>query len=277
MIGDVARFRYAAIVASIIRFHLVKRFIPILLLLMAGRYSVPAQFDTATTGIPDFARLTKLFGANTNFSAKAELRVLGKNQKEKIFTPLEVSVLERKLRVQIETANVRNVALPPDAADGMKQLGLDRVINLVRPDRRVNYIVFPTLKSFIKTPFTTNDTVAFNGPARMQRTPTGKETIDGRQCLKQKVLLTDAQGGRSEFTVWEAASLQNFPVQIATRDRDDTVLLRFRQVKLARPESKDFEPPANFSEHKDVHAFMTSVLERHALASRKTVKPSPKR
>jgi hypothetical protein len=133
------------------------------------------------------------------------------------------------------------------------------------------------LKAFIKTPFSTNDAAAFNSRARVERTRLGKETLEGRECVKQKVVLTDAQGGRSEFTVWEAVGLRNFPMQIVTRDRDDSVVLRFRQVQLNRLDPKQFDPAANYTEHKDVHAFMTSVLERHAAAAKKSTKQSAKR
>jgi hypothetical protein len=107
--------------------------------------------------------------------------------------------------------------------------------------------------------------------------PLGKETLDGRECVKQNVVLTDASGGRNEFTVWAAASLRNFPVQITSRDRDDTVVLRFRQVQLSRLDSKQFDPPANYTEHKDVRSFMTSVLDRRATTGKKSTKQSARR
>jgi hypothetical protein len=256
-----------------VRLHLVKnRFLILPVLCWLGLQSSPAQMDPASAGMPDFAPLLRLFGAHTNFSAKAELRVLGKNQREKIFTPLDVALLDRKLRLQIDAAQVRNASMPANAATGMKELGLDRVISLVRPDRQMTYAIFPNLKSLIKTPFTASDLAAHKGGAKLNKVPIGKETLDGRECIKQQVTLTDAQGSRREFTTWEAAGLRDFPVQIASREREDSIVLRFRQVQLTRPEPKQFEPPANFTEHRDVHSFMTSVLERRVLTAKKTTK-----
>jgi hypothetical protein len=249
---------------------LKKRLLILPLLLGLVQPSAWAQLDAATTGLPDFGRLLHLFGPHTNFSTKAELRVLDANQKERIFTPLELARADSRFRVQIDTTQIRNRALPTNSAAGMKQLGLDRVINLTRPDRQLNYAIFPTLRAYIRTPFATNAAAAARIAPRVERSLLGREKLDGRDCAKLKVILTEPRGQRSEFTVWEAASLRAFPVQIATRDGADTVVLRFRQIKLARPDAKDFEPPANYRSFTDVRAFMTSVLERRAQTAPKT-------
>jgi len=62
--------------------------------------------------------------------------------------------------------------------------------------------------------------------------------------VKNKAVVTDDQGNKTESILWNATDLKNFPVKIeTTRDGHKSTML-FRDVKLGKPDASQFEPPA---------------------------------
>src|ERR1051326_4321246 len=113
--------------------------------------SAHAQLSSAPALGLDFGLLSKLSGDVTAFSAKAEMKVFDKNQKEKITTPFDLALLDNKVRVELDATRMSNVSVP-GAADALKQLGMDRVITLILPDKKANYMIFPGLQTYVNTP-----------------------------------------------------------------------------------------------------------------------------
>jgi hypothetical protein len=206
------------------------------------------------------AALTKLFGDVKAFSARAEVTVYGSNQTEKIVAPLEVALLDNKFRTEVDVTRMRNKDVPAGAMDGMKQLGLERTISIVRPDKKANYIIFPGAQAYVNMPLGKEELDLYEKSVQVEKTALGKETLDGRPCVKNKVTITDPAGRKQEATVWNASDLKDFPVQVLVKEGDDTVIMRYRDIKLAPPDAKLFEPPTGFKEYSDVQALMQAVM-----------------
>jgi hypothetical protein len=206
------------------------------------------------------AALTKLFGDIKAFSAKAEVRVYGSNQTEKIVAPLEVALLDNKFRTEVDVTQMRNNALPPGAMDGMKQLGMDRTISVVRPDKKANYLIFPGAKAFVNMSLAQEELDLYEKPVKLEKSALGKETLDGRACVKSKVIITDSTGRKQEATVWTAPDLKDFPVQVLVKEDNDTVIMRYRDIQLSAPDAKLFEPPSGFKEYSDMQALMQAIM-----------------
>lgn len=216
--------------------------------------SARAQLDgPASTGVS--ASLIRLFGTNNVFTAQAEVQVLGADGKEIIGTPMNFTLLGNKIRVEVDVAKMRN-RVQPDAAAQMKPLGLDNVISVIRPETRTNLIIFPKLRAYVKLDMPPNEAEAFLRKAKMERTTLAKEKMEGYQCVKQRVVITDDDGQKSEATIWAASELRNFPVCVATKEKEGTVTVRFRKVQFAAAPVTQFEPPAGFSEYADMQALM---------------------
>src|SRR6185295_7957787 len=134
-----------------------------ILLLFTAR-ACPAQLPTpgggGTVGT-DFAILSKLFGEHTGFSAKSDVRVYDKGQKETTSVAMNFACLDNKSRVEIDISQMKSKDLPAGAAAAVKQMGMDRLITIVRPDKKARYLVFPGLQSYVNTPLTAEETAAF--------------------------------------------------------------------------------------------------------------------
>jgi hypothetical protein len=129
------------------------------------------------------------------------------------------------------------------------------MVVLIQPDKKLNTMIFPTLKSYAELPITENEV-----GGEVKTTELGEETIDGRACKKVKMTSTDANGKTQEATVWQAKDLKNFPIQMEMRDRSNTVLVKYQNPKLETPEASLFEIPAGYSKYDNFQALMQAAL-----------------
>jgi len=233
---------------------------PALLLVLAARLTATAQLAGPPSIGLDFGSFSKLFGEVTAFSAKAEVQVFDSNQNEKNTTPFDLALLDNKVRVDINTGAVKSKEMPPMAVASMKQMGLDRIISLVRPDKKAIYIAVPGQKACVNMPMPKEDQDNFSKKPKIEKTAIGKETIDGHPCVKNKVVLTDESGGKHESTVWCATDLKDFPLRVLTKEKDDTVIVHLRQIQLAKPDAKQFDVPAGYQEYSDVQGMMQGIM-----------------
>ena len=239
-----------------------KLFVATLIAWAAVRGSAVAQLEVpgSTAGVN--AALTQLFGDVGAFSAKANIQVLGKNQKEKLTTPMDFALLDNKLRVEVDTTQIRGPGMPAGAAASMKQFGLERVISVMRPDKKATFIIFPGIKSFVNTPMPKGEVAAYQTKPRLNKVALGKETLDGHPCVKNRVIVSNDKGVKNESTVWNATDLKDFPIQIMTREKDDTIIIRYRLVQFTKPEAKSFDAPAGYKEYAEVEALMQGVTAK---------------
>ena len=214
----------------------------------------------ATAGVN--ASLTKLFGDITAFSAKAEVHVYGPDQKEKIMTPMTFALLDNKVRVEIDMTKMVSKDIPADAAASMKQMGMERVVSIMRPDLKATYVIFPALESVVKMPMPKEELAAYEKKPKLEKTALGKETLDGHPCVKNKVVVTDADGHTDEATLWNATDLKDFPVQIMSMEKGDSVTIRYRDVRFAKPDAKQFATPTGYKEYDDIGSLMQGVMKK---------------
>ena len=85
---------------------------------------------------------------------------------------------------------------------------------------------------------------------KLEKTALGKETIDGHACVKNKVVVKSGKGPVLEAVTWNATDLKDFPLQIEMKEKDNTVRMRFTQVRFVKPDAKQFEVPANYGRMK---------------------------
>lgn len=244
----------------------------VILAFVSVALSASAQLDgTASTGVS--ASLIRLFGTNNNFSAQVEMQLLGKDNKEVVSMPMTFLLQTNKIRVEVEMARMKN-KLQPDALARVKPLGMDSVVSIIRPEKRTTLIAFPKLRSFVKLEMPSQEAEAFLTRAKIERKTLGQEKMEGHACVKQQVVITDDAGHKSEATVWTARSLRDFPVVVATKEAEGTVVMRFRQIQFTAIDAGKFEPPQGFVESSDMQALMAGPVKKFGKDNNTGVTPS---
>ena len=208
----------------------------------------------------DFAALSKLFGEHKAFTAKLDVKIYDANQKEKTSVPMDFARLDDKMRMELETEQLVNQAMPGGSGALLKQLNMDRIIITIRPDQSARYVTFPGIQASLKNTLTKEEKADFEKQAKLESTDLGKETLDGRACVKKKIVATNDKGKTTEYTVWQATDLKDFPVQVSVKEKNDTVIMRYKDVKLAKPDAKHFDIPADCKEYTDTKEMMQAVM-----------------
>lgn len=224
------------------------------LTLAASLASASAQMGPPQTGIS--AAMLKMFGDTKAFSAKADARLLDKDQKEISSIPLTMSLRDGKLRADMDLSEVKNGSIPPEAGAMMKQAGMDKMVTVVRPDKKATVISYPGLKSYAEVPFSESEAAQ----EKVEFTDAGKETIDGHPCTKKKITSTDSKGRPQEAFVWQASDLKNFPVQMQMAQRKNTLIVKFQPPKLEAPEAALFDTPAGYTKYNSVQDLMQAAM-----------------
>ncbi len=215
--------------------------------------AAPGQFADS----PVSAGVVKLFGG-VNFVAKADVQVLDTNRQETLRTPLGFACLDGKMRVEIDMTRMTGKAVPPATVTAFKQIGLDRVVSIFRPDKKMIHLVFTGVRSYASMEMSPAEAEATQKNLKILKTVLGQETVDHHPCIRNKVLIKNSKGAvLLEATTWNATDLKDFPVQIAVPAKDSTTILRFSQIQIGRPPAAQFEPPAGFTKY---HSPETLVL-----------------
>jgi hypothetical protein len=216
------------------------------------------------------AGLTKLFGDVTAFSAKAEARVLDEKEKEIMVAPMDFALLDKKVRIQIDMTQAKSPDLTPETIGILKQQGLAIMISIVRPDLKLVYLIYPAQKSSLAMPMPKDQADSLlQAKGKVEKTALGKETIDGHNCVKNKVVVTDEKGQTLEATTWNAADMKDFPIQIRTTEQGNTSVIRFKDVKFSSPEGKQFDPPSGYTQYKDMQEMMQGIMSKSLTGAEK--------
>jgi hypothetical protein len=207
------------------------------------------------------ASLVKLFDGFPGFTAKADLQVMASSNKEWLALPMDFALLGNQLRADIDLTKARNQEVA-DSAASLKQMGMAEVISIVRPDKRQVYVLFPGVQSCLEIPIPKEESEVVEKTAKIERTALGKETIAGHPCVKNRTVVKSDGGQLLEATTWNATDLKDFPLQIESKEKDNTSLIRFKDVQFAKPAAGRFDVPANYTRYKNQQELMMGVARR---------------
>ncbi len=224
------------------------------LFLAAFSWTASAQLGAPNSGIN--AAMLKLFGDTKAFTAKAEARVLDKEQKEVATLPMTMSLLDDKLRAEMDLSQTKSAQMPAEAAAMMKQAGMDKMITIVRADKKATLLCYPGAQAYAEMPFSESEAA----DSKVESTEVGKETIDGHPCVKVKLFSTDAKGRPQEAFVWQATDLKKFPIQMQMTQRANTVIVKFEVPTLEKPSASLFEAPAGHTKYPNAQALMQAAM-----------------
>jgi hypothetical protein len=219
-----------------------------IVLLAANADCAQAPTTGSPTGIN--AAFVKLFGAANSFTAKVQTQVFDSAQKEVVRMPMDLAALDNKVRLEINMAQMQSVQITPAYLAQLKQAGMDRVISIFRPDKKTTYVIYPGVQSYVSIPLAKGEAEAVEKGLKLEKSPLGNEIIDGHSCVKNKVTVRNDKTTVLEAITWNASDLKDFPLQIQMKEKDNRVVMRFSQVRVARPDARQFDPPTSYGQMK---------------------------
>jgi hypothetical protein len=204
--------------------------------------------------------MAKIFGENSAFSATLEMHTTGGPAADGMTMPGKLANLEGKSRFEMDMTQMKSSRMPPQASEQMKQMGMDKMVAIARPDKKLSYLVYPGMQAYVENPLQDPDAAKPESDFKIDTTELGKDTVDGHECVKNKVVVTDKEGKTHESTVWNATDLKKFPVKVETTENGMTVTMQFKDVKLAKPDAGQFDPPSGFKKYDSMMAMMQQEM-----------------
>lgn len=202
------------------------------------------------------AAMIKMFGDIKAFTAKANVRLLDKDQKETSTMPMTMALRDGKMRTDMDLSEVKMGGIPPEAAAMMKQAGMDKMVTLIDPAKKTSTMMYPNMQAYADMPVNEEEV----GGGTVQSKDMGEEKIDGHTCKKVQLTATDAKGKTQEALVWQAKDLKNFPIQMQMKQKENTVVVKFQEPKLETPPASQFEIPAGYSKYPTFQALLQAAM-----------------
>ncbi len=217
-------------------------------LALAGLAVASASAQMLSPGAPTGlnAAFVKLFGPAAAFTAKMDTIMLDRTQRETVRMPAEFAALDGKVRLELNLAQMTSDDLPAGTIAKLKQAGMDRVVSIFRPDKKVTYTIYPGIQSYVMMSLPKEEAEASANSLKLEKTALGKETLDGHACMKNKATVKRDKVQVLEAVTWNATDMKDFPLQIEMKQKDNTVRMHFSGVQLVKPDAKVFEVPANY-------------------------------
>jgi hypothetical protein len=202
-----------------------------------------------------------LFGENSAFTATMETQTKAAGSEQPITISGKMAFDTGKFRMEMDLSPM-SAQMPAESRQQMKAMGmdLDHMVMISRPDKQTSYQVFPGMRAYIEQSAQDAEAADPNADFKLELTEIGKETVDGHPCVKNKAVVTDSKGKKTEFTLWNATDLKNFPVKLETNERGNAIVVRYKDVKLTKPAASLFDPPAGFQRHDNMPAMMQDVM-----------------
>jgi outer membrane lipoprotein-sorting protein len=230
-----------------------------LVIFLVGLVPVYSQLG-AQPQYPQFGNgVEKLFGENQTFSATMEMQM---NSGNPITMSGKMSFDQGNSRFEMDMSEMKGGNIPPQAAAQMKSMGLDRMVTISQSDKKVIYMIYPNAQAYTEIIPAASDSSATNGDAKVETTELGKETMDGHLCVKNKAVVTDKQGEKHEFIVWNATDLKNFPIKVQMNEQGNAMTMSYQDITFSKPDASLFVPPTGYTRYDSMQEMMQSVMMR---------------
>ncbi len=216
---------------------------------LAGRAGL-AQVPATPSGTGVNAAFVKLFGSIGPFTAKVETVVLDRSQTQLLRMPMEYAALENKVRLDINLSQMQSKDFTASTLASIKQAGMDRLISIFRPDKKVTYLIYPGVQSYQELAQSKAETEAAEKGLKLEKSALGKDTLDGHPCIKHQVTVKGSKGTALEAVTWNATDLKDFPILVEMKENERTVRMHFTDIRFVKPDAKQFEVPAAFGRMK---------------------------
>jgi hypothetical protein len=228
-------------------------------ILCAGLVPVYSQPGRAPAMPKMSGHMAKLFGGISAYSATMETQSKDSSGDTTIM-PSKIFCLDGKTRMETDMAKMKNGNMSPDAAEQMKAMGMNSMVMISRPDKKISYMIYPGMQAYAENPLQDRETTASAADFKVETTELGKETLDGHPCVKNKIVVTEKDGNKHEYTVWNATDLKKFPVKIQSTEGSNDVTMLFKNVSLAKPAASLFDPPADFKKYDNIQQLMQQEM-----------------
>jgi hypothetical protein len=219
-----------------------------------------AQFGPGMVQGPQFTGpMAKLFGDHQSFSATLEFKAEGGSSGKSTTMECPMAFLNGMTRFEMDMTKMQGANIKPQAMAQMKRMGMDKIAVVSIPEKKITRTMYASMNAYVESALPDASTSSASGTDyKISVTEIGSDTIDGHQCVKNKVVVTEPSGTSHESTVWNAKDMDKFPLKIEMSDNGKQMSMMFKDVKLEKPDEALFNPPADAKKYDSMMDMMMS-------------------
>lgn len=161
-----------------------------------------------------------------------------------------------KIRMEMDYAKLIGEA---GGRGGAMPAGLDKMVNITRPDKKVVYMIVPGLNAYVETAIP--DLAGSKAEdVKIQRKGEGSEKIEKFSCDKVRNTITAPDGTTTIVMTWEAKDLGGLVVKSEVATPEGTMTMIFKDIKRDTPAASLFEPPAGATRYNSMQEMMMASM-----------------
>ncbi len=233
----------------------------ITLVLMMPAVPVRSQAPGLPGGNLGFnAAVASLFRDIPAFSAEVETALTNNTDKSHLTLPMQMLKRGDRFRIEVDFLQMKSAGVSLKGLGNMENIGIAKMVSLVLPEEKGMIVLFPELK--FSAPVALSETDLPVAGFQVKKRRAGKDTILGKSCVRQNVVLEEPDGTRTDATVWEDPGLKDFPVRMLFRPATGSMMMTFSQVKLTPPAEDLFKVPSDYRKFSGIANLMQEALTR---------------
>jgi hypothetical protein len=204
--------------------------------------------------------MEKLYGSNQTFSATMAIQNNSAASSDQTALSGKIFFDKGNSRFEMDISQMQGGNTPPSAMAQMKSMGLDHMITVSQSGKNVAYVIYPNAQSYTEITLPDSTKAATNEDSQVEITKLGEETVDGHPCVKNKAVITDKQGNKHEFTLWNAADLKNFPIKLEMNEPGGAITISYLDISFSKPDASLFIPPTGYTKYDSMQEMMQAVM-----------------
>ena len=112
----------------------------------------------------------------------------------------------------------------------------------------------------MENPLSDEEAPGPNAKYKVDETELGKEIINGKDCVKNKVVVTDEKGTKHEALVWNSTDVKKFPIRMQYAEDGRNAIITFRDIDFTKPNLNAFTPKEGYARYTSMGDFMRGLM-----------------
>ncbi len=127
--------------------------------------------------------------------------------------------------------------------------GGQKMITIMRHDKKVVWMLMPEQKMYMETSISNNSRPENLSGYKIEQTVVGTETVNGVSATKSKVVMTDSKGAKMGGFMWTTSDKIGVKTDVIAMDKSSKMRIKMdlTNLKVGRQDPALFEIPAGYT------------------------------
>lgn len=174
--------------------------------------------------------------------------------------PFSLSVLEGRIRTELDLRYIPEVFDKTATWSTMKQIGINRIVTVTLPRLSTVKVMFPTADSYVTKGLHPSDVPSY---MRVIKQLVGPEQLSEKTYNKYSGYLDYNTGDQIPVEIWQGQSTGALPEYLKINHKQgNAVTIHLDRVQKGKVPIKMFDTPENYSQYADMGVMLQTVSAR---------------